>query len=234
MTTHQRRVLLVSSNEGLDIQRLIESLHEAEFTVDRVEDARSARQHIRENGVPHLMVVDLRSPDADGLKLCQELHSTTGLPIITVSSDDDSWESAIAALQHSDDFVRRTVAPEEVVMRIRRILSRINDFSYAKGPEIQVFDWLTVDQVNRQVTVRGESRKLTPTENALLSVLLSHRGKIVDADTLIDRVWRLDPTIKDRNALRVHIHRLRSKIEDDPDDPRIILTERGTGYRFAE
>jgi DNA-binding response OmpR family regulator len=65
-------------------------------------------------------------------------------------------------------------------------------------------------------------------------VLLAHRGKIVDADTLIERVWRLDPSVKDRNALRVHIHRLRNKIETDPDDPIMILTERGIGYSFAD
>ncbi len=234
MAINPRRVLVVSNNQDMDIQRLTERLEAAEFTVFHVSDASSARQHIRDHGVPHLMVVDLRLPDAEGLKLCQEMYDAAGLPIITISSDDDSWERAIEALHHSDDFVRRTIAPEEIVMRVRRILSRINDFSYAKGPEIQIFDWLAIDQVNRVVTVRGETRKLTPTENALLGALLSHRGKVVDADTLIDRVWKLDPKVKDRNALRVHIHRLRSKLEDDPDDPRIILTERGIGYRFAE
>jgi DNA-binding response OmpR family regulator len=57
---------------------------------------------------------------------------------------------------------------------------------------------------------------------------------VVDADTFIERVWRLDPSIKDRNALRVHIHRLRNKIEDDPDNPQLITTERGIGYLFVE
>ena len=82
--------------------------------------------------------------------------------------------------------------------------------------------------------MHGETRKLTPTENALLSVLLVHRGKIIDADTLIERVWWLAPSVKDRNALRVHIHRLRNKLEADPDNPEMIMTERGIGYSFTE
>ena len=170
----------------------------------------------------------------DGLQLCQEMSDKAGLPIVTISADGDSTALAVEALQYADDYIRRAhAAPEEIAMRIRRILSRIENYSYAKGPEIQIYDWLSVDHMNRQVTVRGEVRKLTPTENALLHVLLSHRGKVVDADTLIERVWRLDPSIKDKNALRVHIHRLRSKIEDDPDAPQIIRTERGTGYSLA-
>src|SRR5574341_832822 len=235
MTTGPRRIIVVSNAEDLNIQTLVDQLESAGFEVTRVPDGQAARQHFEVNGLPHLMVIDLRLPDMDGLRLCQEMADKAGLPIVTISADGASTEQAVEALQYSDDYIRRSnAAPEEVVMRIRRILSRIENYSYAKGPEIRIYDWLSVDHLNRQVTVHGEVRKLTPTENALLHVLLSHRGKIVDADTLIERVWRLDPSIKDKNALRVHIHRLRNKIEDDPDAPQIIRTERGTGYSFSE
>jgi DNA-binding response OmpR family regulator len=96
-----------------------------------------------------------------------------------------------------------------------------------------VRDWLSANLVRSRVTVRGEVRTLTPTECALLSVLLAHWGKGVSADTLLERVWRGSEIPADNNALRVHLHRLRSKVEDDPDNPQIVLTDRGEGYRLS-
>ncbi len=234
MATGSKRVLLVSDSTDMEVQGLSDELMGAGFEVVRVDDALAARRHIERTGLPHLLIVDMRLPRLEGLKLCQELYDAAGLPIITLSGHSDTAEAAVEALQYADDFIRRPFSPVEATVRVRRILSRIDNFAYASGPEIRIHDNLSLDQVNRQIKLRGEVRKLTPTENALLSVLLTHRGKIVDADTLIERVWRLDPTIKDRNALRVHIHRLRNKIEDDPDHPHLILTERGIGYSFAE
>jgi DNA-binding response OmpR family regulator len=234
VTNVPRKILIVTNEDDLELPELTEELMSAGFELIAAPDAQSARRYMETNGLPHLMVIDLLISDVDGLQFCQEMYEAAGMPIITISRNGDT-AAAVEALKFADDFVRRKYAKsEELSMRIRRVLSRIQNFSYATGPEIQIADWLSVDHVNRQVTVRGEARKLTPTENALLSVLLAHRGKIVDADTLIERVWRLDPSVKDRNALRVHIHRLRNKIETDPDDPIMILTERGIGYSFAD
>jgi DNA-binding response OmpR family regulator len=224
---------VVSSANDLNLEALRDELHANGFGITEVKDPAEAQRLMEQQGLPHLMVVDLRNSQAEGLQFCRDMYEAAGMPIITIAPDNGD-DVAVEALKVADDFVRRQFATsQELAMRIRRILSRIQNFSYATGPEIRIADWLSVDHLNRQVNVHGEQRKLTPTENALLNVLLAHRGKIVDADTLIERVWRLDPSIKDRNALRVHIHRLRNKIEDNPDDPRLIRTERGTGYSFA-
>lgn len=228
-----KRVILVSS-QNKNVDELESKLVDSEFEVLRAGSGQEARQVIEDNGLPHLIVIDLDLDDMDGLELCQELFDVAGLPIVTISAQSDTPTRAIEALTYADDYIRRPFSADETVMRIRRILSRLGNYSYATGPQIKVFDWLSVDHVNRQVHVRDATKKLTPTENALLNVLLAHRGNIVDADTLIERVWRGDNAVKDRNALRVHIHRLRSKIEDDPDNPLIIRTERGIGYSFAE
>jgi DNA-binding response OmpR family regulator len=119
-------------------------------------------------------------------------------------------------------------------MRIRRVLSRMDNFSYAAGPLLQICDSLKVNYVQQQVVVGEDERHLTPTENALLQVLIKHRGHVVDADTLIERVWRTGVSIQDRNSLRVHMHRLRQKLEREPDDPGLIQTERGIGYVFTD
>jgi DNA-binding response OmpR family regulator len=227
-----RRILVISSADDIDIEALSAELLTSDYEIQAIPSAQAAREHFEKQGLPHLLVIDLRLEGAS--ELARDMFEAAGMPIITVAPNGGA-DAAVEALRFADDFVRQEYASgPELAMRIRRVLSRIQNFSYATGPEIRISDWLSVDHINRQVTVRGETRKLTPTENALLNVLLTHRGAIVDADTLIERVWRLDPSIKDRNALRVHIHRLRNKIENDPDEPQFILTERGIGYIFAE
>jgi len=227
-----RRILIISSADDIEIDALATELLASDYEIQTISGAQEARDHIEKQGLPHLMVIDLRLDGAGDL--ARDMYEAAGMPIITVAPNGGA-DAAVEALRYADDFVRQEYASApELGMRIRRVLSRIQNFSYATGPEIKISDWLSVDHINRQVTVHGEIRKLTPTENALLNVLLTHRGAIVDADTLIERVWRLDPSIKDRNALRVHIHRLRNKIENDPDAPQFILTERGIGYSFAD
>jgi len=228
-----RKVLLVSNQPDVDFDKLGNELSVG-FKLVRVGSPDEARAEIEKKGVPHLMIVDLRMDNSsEGLEFCEELYSAAGMPIIIIGENGTDLDAA-DALRVADDYVRRTYGPKEMAMRVRRILSRVGDFSYAKGPLIHITDWLSIDHLNKEVSVHGEIRRLTPTENALLSVLITHRGNIVDADTLIDRVWQLDPSVKDRNALRVHIHRLRNKVEEDPDHPQWIRTERGVGYRFAE
>jgi len=226
-----RKALLVGDSPK--IQEYLDIMLESGFDVEVKVDAENARRYLSSSGLPHIMIVDADLSDMSGIDFCAERHDLSGLPIIIITTRADSKANPVEALKYADDFVAAPFETEELVMRVRRILSRINDFSYASGPRIQVNDWLIVDPVQRQINVHGEVKKLTPIENALLHVLLKHRGKVVDADTLIERVWRSDPTASDRNVLRVHIHRLRQKLEGDDSVSPIIVTERGIGYAFV-
>ncbi|NDJ36741.1 MAG: response regulator transcription factor [Chloroflexi bacterium] len=231
MTENLKKIIVVGS--PFDVDELRAELDETGFEVVHLEGGVAAREYTDEQGLPHLLIVALELPDMDGLELCELLYDIAGLPIIAIDNNPDS-PRAVEALQYADDFLRGQIDVEEVAMRIRRILSRINNFSYASGPKLHIYDWLVIDPVQREIAVQGKRHKLTPIENALLHVLIKHKGDVVDADTLIERVWRSDPTVNDRNVLRVHIHRLRQKLEDDPTVPRVILTERGIGYSFAD
>lgn len=195
-------------------------------------DGAAALAYIREHGLPHLLIVGLELPDMSGFELCREVHTMADVPIITLT-DQDAPGRAARALQTADDYLRKPVASDELAMRIRRILSRVTDFGYASGPRVEVCEGLSVDYTSRCAIVDGEVRSLTPTESILLHVLLKHVGQVVTAETLIERVWQGGIGIPDRNALRVHVHRLRNKIEPDPQVPSLILTERGIGYVFA-
>jgi DNA-binding response OmpR family regulator len=230
MTGHPRQVLVVAGEESASA--LQEDLLNAGFDVATANDVQSARQHIERNGMPHLLIVELKEPEEEGLSLCQDLYDVAGLPIITIT-DDDSTDLAVRALKYADDHIRRRYADDELVVRARRVLSRIQDFSYADRPALEVFDWFLYDNTKNEITIKGQTKKLTPTENSILRILLKYKGKVIDTATLIERVWQADPTEGSENALRVHIHRLRHKIERNPPAPRVIFTARGEGYTLS-
>jgi two-component system KDP operon response regulator KdpE len=226
-----KRLLVVGDSTILHDVR--DELFSRGFEVTYCPSGKAALHHTRQNGLPYLMVVNLDLPDMNGLDLCREMYELAILPIIAVvDKDADTAGRAVRALSYADDYVRKPVNAHELLKRIERILSRVSNYSYAKGPEVEVCDYLTIDNLNRRVTVDGDRRDLTPTENALLRVLVKHLGKVVTTDTLVERVWRDGVSIGDRNALRVHMHRLRSKLKrrsgEEEDD--LIVTERGVGY----
>jgi DNA-binding response OmpR family regulator len=201
------------------------------YTIWSCDDGATARQRIQHHGLPHLMIVNVSLPDMNGLALCREVQRLADPPIIALSFHNRPG-AAVQALECADDYLQEPIDPEELYMRIHRVLSRINSFSYTAATLMEICGSLKIDYLNRCVVVDGERRQLTPTENALLHVLLKHWGKVVDSDTLIKRAWLAGIRINDRNALRVHMHRLRRKVERDPAKPDIIVTEYGVGYAF--
>jgi len=226
-----RRILVVGEDAGLRSQN--DQLFSEGFEAIFVPDGAGALDYVERYGLPHLMVVHIDLPDMPGLTLCQKVQSLADLPVIVLSSQPGAGQ-AVKALQYADDYVRLPVGTDELIMRIRRVLSRVDNFSYATGPLLEICDSLKVNYVQQQIVVGEAERHLTPTENALLQVLLKHRGNVVDADTLIERVWRTGVSIQDRNSLRVHMHRLRQKLEREPGDRDLIQTERGVGYIFTD
>lgn len=185
-------------------------------------------------GLPHMAIIDVNMADEAGINLCEDLRDIAALPIIALISAGAELQTRVSILHYVDDLVTLSETNErELATRTARILGRSGSFGYAGAAELAVMNGFSFDPIQRQVTLKGEARRLTLTENALLEVLLKHRGQIVEADTLIARVWGLRSAQDGMNSLRVHMHRLRQKIELDPDNPQIILTKRGTGYCFT-
>ena len=220
-------ILIVEDNPN-NQRTLIGKLRLQGFEVESVYDGRSALDFIGKEGLPHLAVVDISLPDVDGLELARIL-SQKGAPVIVTAADGSS-ETAIKSLLWADDFMRKPVAPEELAARIKRVLSRVIDWSYARSPVIRIDERVQFDHTNNGLVVEEELVKLTPIESRLLHTLVRHKGQVVDSRTLLARVWSSDDIFED--TLRVHIHRLRRKLEADPRHPKYILSERGIGYLF--
>ena len=181
-----------------------------------------------ESGWPALLVVDLMMPGMDGFELCRRVKQLADLPIIVLSAVDAS-EAKVSALElYAEDYVTKPFDPDELVARIQRVLRRASIGS----PQISLDGGnVEVDLASRRLTTLTATHQLTPTEARLLQVLAASVDRVVPTDELLSRVWT-DADGADPSYLWVTVRRLRRKLEEDPDRPRYLLTERGIGYRL--
>jgi DNA-binding response OmpR family regulator len=200
------------------------------FDVTLVPDGRSALTHVERHGLPHIAVVDLMLPDMDGTEVCRHLRRNVQLPIIIISARDDE-ASVLKGMDYADHYLTKPFYPSHLAKLAKRLLSRVNDYSYANSLVVEVNERLALDYSNSHVIVEGETVPLTPIERVLLQTLFERRGHVVSSAALILHVWGSNEVYED--TLRVHIHRLRKKIKDNPKEPQLIVTTRGVGYSFA-
>ena len=224
-----RRILAVDDDP--DILRLIRrELEGAGFEVWPCPSAEEALDCISRRGLPHLALVDILLPGLDGMGLARKLHEWSDLPIVMLTSVDEE-ETVVQAIERfAEDYIRKPFKPREMVARVERVCRRLGDFAYTLQPVVRIDDRLAVDFAHLRAVVDGREVALTATETKLLYVLLRGAGRVVTTDFLLRRLWPSDEVFED--TLRVHVHRLRSKIEPEPSRPRYVVTERGSGYRF--
>jgi DNA-binding response OmpR family regulator len=225
-----QRVLVVDDDPA--ILRLVgDKLDRAGFEVWTATSGQRALDVIDRRGLPHLAIVDIMMPGMGGFEFCQTVQESTDLPVILLTAVDEE-EMVIRGIEHfAEDYITKPFSPRELVARVQRVLRRIGDFAYALEPVIRVDDRLAVDFAHLWAIVDGRPVDLTPTETKILYILMRNAGRTVTIDFLLRRLWPLEDVFED--VLRVHVHRLRQKIEAVPGQPRYIVTERGLGYRFA-
>ena len=222
--------LLVIEDER-DMARTIEyTLKRAGYEVLCAACALDALNLIDRIGLPHLAIVDIMLPGMDGFEFCRRVQQYSDLPVVILSALADA-DTVIKGIHlYAEDYLTKPFNPRELVARIGRVLRRIGDFAYALGPVTQVDDHLSVDFAHQQAFVRGLPVTITPVETKILYILMRNAGRVVTTDFLLRRLWPFDDVFED--ALRVHIHRLRRKIEPNRIDANYILTQRGVGYSF--
>lgn len=226
-TTH--RILAVDDNP-YTLRVVKHALDKAGYEVITATSGHDALRVIERSGLPHLAVVDVNMPRMDGFEFAHAVHRFSDLPIIMLTAVNDEDKIVQSIEEFAEDYIIKPFSPSELVARVRRVLSRIGDFGYTLDPLTRVDNHLQVDFAHRKAIVDGKKVSLTPTETKLLYVLMRNAGRVVTNDFIVRRLWPLENAYEDR--LHVHIHRLRRKIEAIPNEPRYILSERGTGYRF--
>jgi len=182
-----------------------------------------------EGAWPALLVVDLMMPGMDGFELCRRVKRIADLPIIVLSAVD-AGEAKVQALElYAEDYVTKPFNPDELAARIHRVLRR------TPGARTSVtLDGgnLEIDLALRRVRRGSTTEALTPIEARVLQVLIASLDRTVPTETLLERVWS-ESDGADPSYVWVTVRRLRRKLEDDPDHPQFLLTERGVGYRLT-
>ncbi len=213
------------------IRRLVElKLDHAGFEVRTAASGQEALDIIARHGLPHLAIVDIMMPGMNGFEFCEAVQEFSDLPVVMLTAVDDEDMVIQGIERFAEDYIIKPFSPRELLARVQRVLRRIGDFAYTLEPVTQVDDRFGVDFAHQQAVSDGQSIDLTPTETKILYILMRNAGRTVTTDFLLRRLWPLEAVFED--TLRVHVHRLRQKIEANPSKPRYVVTERGLGYRF--
>ena len=187
---------------------------------------------------PDMVLLDIVMPTMDGWQTCSRIRDISPtIPIIMLTGERKTEEDVARGLDYgADDYLIKPVGNKELVARVRAVLRRAELPSYLdeKGKKIIFGDgFLTVDVVERKVTVNGEKVKLTPIEFRLLALLLENAGRILTHQQLLEKVWGWEYT-DDLDYVRIYISHLRRKIEPEHTLPKYIVTEPGVGYYFQK
>jgi two-component system alkaline phosphatase synthesis response regulator PhoP len=180
---------------------------------------------------PDLVVLDLNLPGMDGLDVCRVLRRESNVPIIMLTARVEEMDRLIGLELGADDYITKPFSPRELVARVRAVLRRVQ--GAVQTADVLQFGDLQVDEAGRSVLVRDESIQLTRIEFNLLSLLAHHPGQAFSRVQLLDRLHGVSHDGYDR-SVDAHVKNLRRKIEDDPADPRYVLTVYGIGYKFME
>jgi DNA-binding response OmpR family regulator len=227
------RILVIEDDPAIG-QSLLDGFKQHGFHADLRKTGSSGLDYAQKHS-PHLIVLDIRLPDSSGFDVCRQLRSI-GLhqPIIMLTAQHDELDKVLGLEMGADDYMTKPFSLRELISRVRAQLRRAyGDYSSAESSLLVIND-LVVEQATGQVRRGNEPINLTPTEFRLLSYLARHRGQALTRSQIVEAVWGFAPDVESEKTVNVHIRRLREKIELKPEQPTLILTVPGIGYRLAK
>jgi DNA-binding response OmpR family regulator len=188
---------------------------------------------------PDLIVLDLMLPEVDGFEVCRILRKEMITPILMLTARDDEIDRVVGLEVGADDYLTKPFSMRELVARVKAQLRRsrllreeLDKQPPAERPQEKLtFGDLVINLTRREVTLSGEPLALKPQEYELLLFFAEHKGQMLSREFILERVWGWD-FIGDSRTVDVHVRWLRQKIEEDPGEPKRIVTVRGGGYRF--
>lgn len=222
-----KHVLLIEDEAGI-AEPLVYQLEKAGYSVVWSGDGQEGLERFLAEGAD-IVLLDLMLPGMSGEDVCRAIRRESDVPVIMLTAKDDEIDKIVGLEIGADDYVTKPFSTRELVARIKAVLRR-----HDAGPRLDALEVGTIrlDSDRHEVTVRGEPVHLPKKEFELLELLMENVGRVVTRETLIDRVWGSD-YFGDMRTLDVHVKRLRAKTEDDPRDPKHLITVRGVGYKFV-
>ena len=175
---------------------------------------------------PDVVLLDVMLPGKDGIDVCKEIRNESGVPIVMLTAKGDTVDVVVGLESGADDYVVKPFKPKELVARIR---ARVRRFDAPEQESLTIGD-LTIDVAGHSVSRGSEPVNLTPLEFDLLVCLARKPWQVFTREVLLEQVWGYRHAA-DTRLVNVHVQRLRSKVEHDPENPEIVLTVRGVGYK---
>ncbi|MCW2796942.1 MtrAB system response regulator MtrA [Nocardioides sp.] len=175
---------------------------------------------------PDLVLLDLMLPGKDGIDVCKEIRAESGVPIVMLTAKGDTVDVVVGLESGADDYVVKPFKPKELVARIR---ARVRRFDTGSQETLNIGD-LAIDVAGHAVSRSGRPISLTPLEFDLLACLARKPWQVFTREVLLEQVWGYRHAA-DTRLVNVHVQRLRSKVEHDPENPEIVVTVRGVGYK---
>ena len=225
------KILIVEDEQSFS-EALSFLLTKEGFTVSVAENGRAALEIFKSEPLD-LVLLDLMIPEVSGTEVCRAIRATSSVPIIMLTAKDSEIDKVVGLELGADDYVTKPYSSRELVARIKAVLRR-GASEESKGSAYSGLisaAGIEIDIERHQVTNMGMQVSLPLKEFELLEFLMRNAGRVLTRGQLIDRVWGGD-YYGDTKTLDVHIKRLRSKLEADPANPRLIQTIRGLGYKF--
>lgn len=224
--------VLVVDDEPRLVRFVKANLESVGYKVLSASDGQTALS-IAEREQPDIIILDIVMPDLDGYEVCRRIREFSDVPIIMLTAKGEEADKVKGFTAGADDYVTKPFGAEELIARVKAVLRRSQYSGTAKPQPVFVHGDFAMDFLQHSVTVRGQKINLSATEYKLLHYLVTNAGRVILHEDLLSKVW--GPEYREEvDYLRVYIHHLRQKIEDDQSKPKYILSKPGIGYLFAK
>lgn len=237
MTTEPRvelrdKLVLVVDDEQRIVQFMRMNLELEGCRVIAAYNGREALERVRDD-LPDIVLLDIMMPGLDGFEVLRRIRLSSTVPVIILTAKDDEDDRIRGLELGADDYLGKPFSHRELMSRMRAVLRRHLIQPPLQQTHLKIDDRLSIDFGKREVLIDGKAINLRPTEYRLLYHLVQNAGWVMPQDVLLAKVW--GPEYRDESHyLRLYVTYLRQKIEEDPSNPKYILTERGVGYRFVD
>ena len=221
--------ILIAEDDKNILAGLVDILKMEGYTTVIARDGEAAVKQVKDRK-PDLLILDVMLPKLNGFEVCKRLKSQgSTVPIIILSAQGEEADKVLGLELGADDYVTKPFSPRELVVRIKAVLRRSSPAT--KVEEAYTFKDITVDFKKYQVYKNDDEVKLTSAEFKILKLLLANKGEPVSRHTILGDIWSSEVTTR---TVDTHIWNLREKLEDDPSDPKHIITVHRIGYKFVE
>ena len=201
------------------------------YELYEAQNGAQAVETVKKEGI-HLVLLDVMMPVMDGVTATAKIREFSNVPIILLTAKSETEDKVLGLNVGADDYIPKPFVPVEVLARVRSQLRRYARLgSHQTEPDSLTIGGISMDDRTKTVTVEGESVSLTPTEYAILHLLMSNPGKVYSTKTLYEAVWR-EAALGSEGSVAVHIRHLREKIEINPSEPRYLKVIWGQGYKL--